>query len=171
MQAKPLDHGCKRRRPAEADQAPDDIAFQEGSRPPSTNSAPACPTCVPDESSLRHQPDALDNQLADRDAYLKLAEDLEGFLAGLRDNATTASVAGRQRVLRLLVNDVLVGPDRIVIRHAIPDRGNTDNSGPKTTDDDDEEPHLSPSSQLRWRSQDPALWRAGVGAPQVWSPR
>ena len=32
------------------------------------------------EAGLRGQLDALDSQLADRDAYLKLANDLEGFL-------------------------------------------------------------------------------------------
>ena len=41
------------------------------------------------ETSLRGQIDALDAQLADRDAYLKLADDLEGFLAQLHGNAAT----------------------------------------------------------------------------------
>jgi hypothetical protein len=36
---------------------------------------------------------ALDAQIADRDAYLKLADDLEGFLAQLRENAETAEVS------------------------------------------------------------------------------
>src|SRR5271157_5461133 len=43
------------------------------------------------EASLRGQLDALDAQAADRDAYLKIADDLEGFLAQLRGNAATAS--------------------------------------------------------------------------------
>ena len=50
------------------------------------------------ETSLRGQIDALDAQLADRDAYLKLADDLEGFLAQLHGNAATATVEERQRV-------------------------------------------------------------------------
>ena len=52
------------------------------------------------ETGLRGQLDALDAQAADRDAYLKLAGDLEGFLAQLRGNAATATVEDRQRVLR-----------------------------------------------------------------------
>ena len=72
------------------------------------------------QTSLRHQIDALDSQLADREVYLKLADNLEDFLTGLRDKATTATVAERQRVLRLLVKDVLVGADKITIRHSIP---------------------------------------------------
>ena len=63
------------------------------------------------ETSLRGQIDALDAQTADRDAYLTLADDLEGFLAQLRGNAATATVEDRQRVLRLLVKDILIGPE------------------------------------------------------------
>ncbi len=75
------------------------------------------------EASLRGQLDALDAQAADRDAYLKLADDLEGFLAQLRGTAATAStVEERRRVLRLLVKDVLIGPEKITIRHRIPVR-------------------------------------------------
>ena len=59
---------------------------------------------------------------ADRDAYLKLADDLEGFLAQLRGNAATATVEDRQRVLRLLVKDILIGPEKITIRHRVPAR-------------------------------------------------
>jgi site-specific DNA recombinase len=45
------------------------------------------------EASLRSQLSALDAQLADRDTYLKLAENLEGFLARLRTSAQAASTA------------------------------------------------------------------------------
>ena len=74
------------------------------------------------ETGLRGQLDALDAQAADRDAYLKLADDLEGFLAQLRGNAAIATVEDRQRVLRLLVKDILIGPEKITIRHRIPAR-------------------------------------------------
>src|SRR6478735_3067791 len=39
------------------------------------------------QSSLHHQIDALDSQLADREVYLKLADNLEDFLTGLRGKA------------------------------------------------------------------------------------
>ena len=74
------------------------------------------------EANLRSQLEALDAQAADRDAYLKLADDLDGFLTQLRSKAATASVPERQRVLRLLVKDVLIGPEKITIRHRIPTR-------------------------------------------------
>jgi site-specific DNA recombinase len=45
------------------------------------------------ETSLRTQLDALAAQLVDREAYLKLAENLEGFLTRLRGNSATATRA------------------------------------------------------------------------------
>ncbi len=77
------------------------------------------------ETNLRNQIDALDGQLADRDAFLALAADLEGFLTPLRDKAEVSTVEERQRVLRLLFKDVLVGPDKVTIRHRIPIRERT----------------------------------------------
>ena len=76
------------------------------------------------QASLRSQIDALDTQAADREAYLKLAGDLEGFIARLRGSAVTTSTEERQKVLRLLVKDVLIGPEKITIRHRIPVRPN-----------------------------------------------
>ncbi len=72
------------------------------------------------EASLRSSLDALEAQLLDRDTYLKLAENLESFLARLRETADTATIQDRQKVLRSVIKEVLVGPERVVIRHTIP---------------------------------------------------
>ena len=101
------------------------------------------------ETSLRGQLDALDAQPADRDAYLKLAAGLEGFLAQLRGSAATATVEERQRVLRLLVKDILIGPEKITIRHRIPTRA--DGSGARQRDPrPDTEGDHRPGYLLRW---------------------
>src|SRR6266702_3013804 len=92
--------------------------------------------------------DHITPQLADRDAYLKLADDLEGFLAQLRGNTQDASVTERQRVLRLLVKDVLIGPEKITIRHRIPIRERT-TSDQEPASADTEGDH-KPSCPLRW---------------------
>jgi site-specific DNA recombinase len=101
------------------------------------------------QHTLAAQLDALQAQLVDQQTTLKLAEDLEGFLGRLRDSATTASVPERQRVLRLLVKEILIGPDRVVIRHRIPVTN----------------PEPAPGYLLRGRSHQPAAsqhrpWRA-----------
>ena len=77
------------------------------------------------EANLRNQIQAFEAQTADRGAYLKLAQDLSGFLGQLHHAADTAAVPERQRILRLLVKDILIGPDTITIRHHIPIRERT----------------------------------------------
>ena len=63
---------------------------------------------------------AIADQTGDRAALLRLAETLTAFLARLRSAAETLSVTERQRIVRLLVKDVLIGEDTITIRHSIP---------------------------------------------------
>ena len=116
------------------------------------------------QTSLRGQLDALDAQAADRDAYLTLAGDLEGFLAQLRGSAATATVEDRQRVLRLLVKDILIGPEKITIRHRIPTSAGGSGTRQRDPEPDTEGDHR-PGSQLRWGRAVPVdLQRRDVGA-------
>ena len=109
------------------------------------------------ETGLKDQIAALDAQAADRDAYLRLAGDPEGFLARLRGSAATATVEDRQRVLRAVVQDILIGPDKLTIRHRIPVREPSSAGGHH--DRTDTEGHMRESSLLRWGRGDPALRR------------
>ncbi|MBV9164109.1 MAG: recombinase family protein [Pseudonocardiales bacterium] len=111
------------------------------------------------EANLRSQIDALDSQLTDQQTYLTLANDLEGFLTQLHDKTQGASVDDRQRVLRLLVKDVLIGPDKITIRHRIPIRERTTTS--KQPDSTNTEGDQHPSCQVRWRRGLPAAHERG----------
>ena len=72
------------------------------------------------QHALRAELQAIADQTNDRAAFLRLAETLTAFLARLRSAAETLSVPERQRIVRLLVKDVLVGEDTITIRHSIP---------------------------------------------------
>ena len=63
---------------------------------------------------------AIVDQSADRATYLRLAETLTTFLTRLRSSADALDVSERQHVLRLLVKEILVGDDKIIIRHSIP---------------------------------------------------
>ena len=93
------------------------------------------------ETNLRNQIQALDSQLADREAYLALAADLQGFLTQLHTKAETSTVDERQRVLRLLVKDVLIGPEKITIRHRIPIRERATDNAKHTANTDTEGEH------------------------------
>jgi site-specific DNA recombinase len=101
------------------------------------------------ETGLKDQIAALDAQAADHDAYLKLAGDLEGFLAGLRQNSATATTEDRQRVLRAVVQDILIGPEKLTIRHRIPVREHASGGSHHDTTTDTES-DMRESSLLRW---------------------
>src|SRR6267378_3756370 len=88
------------------------------------------------QQALRAELQAITDQANDRAAFLRLAETLTAFLTRLRSAAESLSVMERQKIVRLLVKDVLVGEDTITIRHSIPipsgspqNRGSDDPNG------------------------------------------
>jgi site-specific DNA recombinase len=72
------------------------------------------------QRTIRTELQAIADQTADRAAYLRLAETLTSFLARLRTAADTLHDAERQRIVRLVVKEVLIGDNSITIRHSIP---------------------------------------------------
>jgi site-specific DNA recombinase len=72
------------------------------------------------ERAMHAELQSIGAQEQDRAAYLRLAETLSAFLGRLRSSAETLDVLERQRIVRLLVKEVLVGDEAIVIRHSIP---------------------------------------------------
>jgi site-specific DNA recombinase len=72
------------------------------------------------EQALRVELQAMADQANDREAFLRLAETLTAFLDRLHGAADTLSIIERQRIVRLVVKDVLIGDDTITIRHSIP---------------------------------------------------
>jgi site-specific DNA recombinase len=72
------------------------------------------------QQALTAELQAIADQTDDRAAFLRLAETLTAFLARLRSAAQTLSIIERQKIVRLLIKDVLVGEDTITIRHSIP---------------------------------------------------
>jgi site-specific DNA recombinase len=85
---------------------------------------------------------AFEAERTDAETYVTLAQSLESFLAKLHEAAHTLALADRQRVVRLILKEVQVGPDTLVLRHSIPVPGN----------------HPDPGYLLRGRSPHPALW-------------
>jgi len=72
------------------------------------------------EQSVRAERQAILDQAADQISFLRLAETLTAFLQRLRQSAETLEIAERQKVVRLLVKEVLIDNDTITIRHSIP---------------------------------------------------
>ncbi|HUA22777.1 MAG TPA: recombinase family protein [Steroidobacteraceae bacterium] len=72
------------------------------------------------EQTLNAELKSITDQTNDRATYLRLTETLTTFMARLHSSAQTLDIAERQRIVRLLVKEVLVGDDTIIIRHSIP---------------------------------------------------
>jgi site-specific DNA recombinase len=72
---------------------------------------------------------SLETAAGDQTKYLRLIETLADFHARLRERAETLDVPEWQKILRLLVKEVLVGRETITIRHSI----RMPNSAPEPT--------------------------------------
>ena len=103
---------------------------------------------------------AIADQSVTRTAYLRLAETLNTFLARLRSSAGALDVSERQRIVRLLVKEVLVGDDKIIIRHCIPLPNRSDDGDSPSTS------RINEGYLLRSRSQGAALVELAVGLAQ-----
>jgi site-specific DNA recombinase len=63
--------------------------------------------------------EAIADQTNDRANFMRLAETLTAFLDRLHGAADTLDVMGRQRIVRLILKEILIGDDSIVTRHCI----------------------------------------------------
>ncbi len=112
------------------------------------------------EQRLRTELQGIADQANDRAAFLRLAETLTAFLARLRSAADTLDVIERQRIVRLVVKEVLIGDETITIRHSIPiPSGPPQNSGPPTPSWS-QNPPGGQNYLLRKGSVRRALWNA-----------
>ena len=102
---------------------------------------------------------AIADQSVTRTAYLRLAETLNTFLTRLRSSATALDVSERQRIVRLLVKEVLVGDDKIIIRHCIPLPTRSDDGGSSSDGRINAAPAGTEGYLLRSRSHHRALSR------------
>jgi site-specific DNA recombinase len=72
------------------------------------------------EKSLNEELNCMESDLIDQGLLLKLADNIEKFLSKLRGAADTMSVVERQKVLRLVVKEVLIDDENIRVKHSIP---------------------------------------------------
>jgi site-specific DNA recombinase len=107
------------------------------------------------EHAMQAELQAITHQTADRAAYLRLAETLTAFLERLRSNADTLDIGQRQKIMRLLVKEVIVGKDLITIKHSIPVQATPAVGNPKTS--------KSPTQQDTAQSDKSSLLCKGSG--------
>ena len=102
---------------------------------------------------------AVESAAADREQYLRIAETLESFRERLRTGARTLDVVERQKVLRSLVKEVLVGDGEITICHSIPVPEAGGSPQPSPGANTPQHGSGSQSYLLRWRRHRGALRR------------
>jgi len=82
------------------------------------------------QEALKSEFNTLEATAASHQGFLRLAENIEDFLGHLRNTADSMSVTDRQKILRLVVKEILVDLKTIKIRHSIPVTGPAPASGP-----------------------------------------
>src|SRR6516162_2173130 len=112
------------------------------------------------EQTLRAELQAVVDQAGDRAKFLHLAETTAAFLGRLRDSANTLDVIERQRIVRLVVKEILIGDDNIVIRHSIPIASTPPPSGDLPAPTRSDATQSARNYLLRSGSKNPALRRA-----------
>ena len=75
------------------------------------------------EAALRTELQTLEANVVDRERCLRLVGNLQEFLSRVHQSAQTLHVKDRQRILRLVVKEIVVGPDTLTIKHSIPASG------------------------------------------------
>jgi site-specific DNA recombinase len=114
------------------------------------------------EQALRAELRSIADQTRERAVYLSLAETLSMFRGRLRVAADTVDIVERQRIVRLIVKEVLVADDTIVIRHCIPVPSGPSNGSSPASDPSDAVPD-NRSYLLRSGSNHPALRSSSGG--------
>ena len=103
------------------------------------------------EQSVQGELQSINAQSADRETYLKLAESLSAFLGRLRMSAESLGILERQKIVRLLVREVVVDNNSITICHSIPSHhlANGNNNTSSDASPSLKEPHLNSNYLLR----------------------
>jgi len=113
------------------------------------------------DQAIQAELQSLETAAADQTKYLRLIETLGDFRRRLRARADTLDVLERQKILRLIVKEVLVGRDTITIRHSmrISTPGPDPNLDPRPPHEPQQRraPETSPCYLLRSGSHQPSV--------------
>jgi len=113
------------------------------------------------ETAIKKELQGLHIQLTDRRRLLTLTENMESFLRRLRESAETLSVPERQKVVRMVVKEVIVGSNTITINHSIPIQGDVGGSNTQS--------YLLRKGSVVAPFVEHPSGRAGQGAGEPWT--
>lgn len=111
------------------------------------------------QSALKSELQSMEAKTIDEETYLQLVSKIDDFLFRMRRSAETLNVLDRQKILRLVIKEILVDTDTVTIKHSIP----TTTAFSEPTTPPYPSPHSNkPSYLLCGRSAHPTLGRALV---------
>jgi site-specific DNA recombinase len=94
-------------------------AYQEGLLP-LADLRQRIPDLKKREAALSSELESLEMNFIDQQQRLQLTENLEELMKRLHQSVNSLSLADRQKVLRLIVKEIVVSPEGITIKHSIP---------------------------------------------------
>jgi site-specific DNA recombinase len=87
------------------------------------------------QQAVESELESIETTITNQSKYLRLLDGLSDFRERLRERVDTLDVTERQKILRLLTKEILVGRDTITIRHSIPiPRSAPDGGNPTVTE-------------------------------------
>jgi site-specific DNA recombinase len=72
------------------------------------------------KAAMESELQSIEAKVINEKVYLQLVNKIDDFLDHIRKSAESMNVLERQRILRLIVKEVLVGPDTLKVVHSIP---------------------------------------------------
>ena len=108
------------------------------------------------DSALTSELQSIESRMVDEEMYLQLVGRIDDFLSRVRQSAESLNILDRQKILRLIVKEVLVSGDTVTIKHSIPTTSSIPD--PKATPAPSGQINV-PSYLLCGRSHHPSLWR------------
>ena len=110
-------------------------AYQEGLLP-LTDLRQRIPDLKKREAVLSTELESLEMNFIDDQQRLQLTENLEELMKRLHQSVNSLSITERQKVLRLIVKEIIVSPEGITIKHSIPvaQKGKNDSNYQLQTD-------------------------------------
>ena len=106
------------------------------------------------DSALASELQSVESKLVNEEIYLQLVGRIDDFLSRIRQSAESLNIVDRQKILRLVVKEILVSHDTVTIKHSIP--ATSSGPHPKTTPDPAGQTNM-PSYLLRGGSHYPTL--------------
>ena len=72
------------------------------------------------QSALRSEMQSMEAKTIDDETYLQLVSKIDDFLSRMHRSAETLNIMDRQKILRLVIKEILVDMDTVTIKHSIP---------------------------------------------------